>query len=83
MEKWPILKQNFGKKLNFSTFSTPCFYSLKPHFFALKYHKTHFPGLNCLNKKHGKMANFRQKRWTNLFKNKSIFRLSQVLVFIA
>ena len=57
-----------GKKLNFSTFSTPCFYSLKRHFFALKYHKTHFPGLNCLNKQNGKMTNFGPKRWTNPFK---------------
>ena len=73
----------FGKKLNFTTFSTPCFHSLKKHFFALQYHKTHFPGLKGLKKKHAKMANFGPKRWTNPFKKISIFRLSQLLVLIA
>ena len=39
----------FGKNLNFSTFLTS-FYSIERRFFALEYHKTHFPGLDCLNK---------------------------------
>ena len=34
-------------------------------FFILEYHKTYFPGPYCLNKKDGKIGNFRQKPWTN------------------
>ena len=37
------------------------FYSLERRFFVLEYHKTHFPGLYCLKKKGGKMANFGPK----------------------
>ena len=73
----------FWKKLNFSPFSTPCFYSLENGFSAPEYHKTHFPDLDCLKKTHGKMANFGPKPWTNPFGKNSIFRLSQHLVFIA
>ena len=63
----------FGKKLNFSTFSTSCFYSTKRHFFPGEYHKTHFPGLKCLKKRDGKMANFETKPWTNPFGKKTQF----------
>ena len=45
----------FWKNVNFSTFSTSCFYSLERCFFVLEYHKTHFPGLYC----------FKKKRWNN------------------
>ena len=43
----------FGPKrwVNFSTFSTSCFYSLERPFFVLEYRKRHFPGLYCLKKK--------------------------------
>ena len=59
------------------------FYSLERRFFVLEYHKTHFPGLYCLTKKGGKMANFGPKPWTNPFGKMSIFRLFQLVVFIA
>ena len=45
------------KNVNFSTFSTYCFYVLEKRCFVLEYHKTHFPGLYCAKKK-GKNANF-------------------------
>ena len=48
------------KYVNFSTFSTSCFYSLQRCFFVLEYRKRHFPGLQCLKKVIGKMALF----WT-------------------
>ena len=63
----------FWKKLNFSPFSTPCFYSLENGFSAPEYHKTHFPDLDCLKKTHGKMANFGPKPWTNPFGKKLNF----------
>ena len=65
------LKQNDGKKANFSAkpwvntfgkmsifplFQVIVFYCLEGRFFVLEYHKTHFSGLYCL-KKDGKMAN--------------------------
>ena len=60
------------------------FYSLERRFFVLEYHKTHFPGLYCLKKKTGgKMANFGPKQWNNSFRKMSIFRLFQLVVFIA
>ena len=49
---WPILaKIKSWKNVNFSTFSTSCFYSLEKRFFVLEYRKTHFPRLYCLEKK--------------------------------
>ena len=56
MEKWPILNQNNGltplKKISiFLTFSTSSFNSLERRFINIEYHKTHFPGLDCLKKK--------------------------------
>ena len=38
------------KNVNFSTFSTSCFYSLEKRFFVLEYRKRHFPVLYCLKK---------------------------------
>ena len=78
MEKWLILDQNHGltplwKTLHFSTFSTSCFYSIEGRIFALQQRKTHFPGLDWLTKKEGKMANFRPKPWANPFGKISIF----------
>ena len=52
-------------------------------FFVLEYHKKHFPGLYCLNKKGGKMANFGLKAWTKHLGKMSVFRLFVLLSFIA
>ena len=86
-EKRPFLNTNHGltplEKLPFSTFSTVCFYSLERRFFVLEYRKRHFPGLYCLKKKVGKMAIFGPKPWVNPFGKMSIFRLFELLVFIA
>ena len=73
----------FGKNFNFSTVWTSCFYSLERRFFVLEYRKRHFLGLYCLKKKVGKMAIFGQKPWVNPFGKMSIFRLFELLVFIA
>ena len=87
MEKWPILDQNHGltplNKTQFFDFFNFLFLQLKKEFFAGEYHKTHFPGLDCLKKEDKKMANIGPKPWTNLFGKNSIFQLSQHLVFIA
>ena len=72
-----------GKMLIFFTFWTFCFYSLEWRFFVLEYHKRHFPGLCCLNKKVGKMPIFGPKPWVNPLKKMSIFRLFGLLVLIA
>ena len=62
--KWPFLDQNHEltplKNVNFLTFWASCFYSLKRRFIVLEYHKRHFPGLYCLNKKSWKNGHF----WT-------------------
>ena len=57
----------FGPKpwVNFSKFSTSCFQSLERRFFVLEYCKRHFPGIQCLKKKVGKMAIFGPKPWVN------------------
>ena len=60
-----------------------CSYSLGRRFFALEYRKTHLPGLYCLKKKVGKMTMFEPKPWVNPFGKMSIFRLFELLVFIA
>ena len=79
---WPA-PSPLWKNVNFSTFWTSCFYSLERRFFVLEYRKRHFPGLNCLKKKVGKMALFGPKPWVNPFGKMSIFRLFELLVFIA
>ena len=73
----------FEKISIFRLFWTFSFSSLKNSFFILEYHKTHFPRLYCLTKKHGKIANFSWKPWTNPFEKISIFRLFELLVFKA
>ena len=82
-----ILDQKHGltlaKNVNFSTFWTSCFYSVERRFFVLEYHKRHFPALNCLKRKVGKMAIFRSKPWVNPLGKMTIFRLFELLVFIA
>ena len=66
-------------------FASQNFLFLQPRksFFVLKYHKRHFPDLYCLAKKVGKMAIFGAKPWVNHFGKMSIFRLFELLVFIA
>ena len=73
----------FQKNVNFSTFGTSCFYCLDRLFFALEYRKSHFPNLQCLKKNVGKMAISGPKAWVNHFGKMSIFRLLELLVFIA
>ena len=63
----------FGKMSIFSSFWTSCFYSLERRFLVLEYRERHFPGLNCLKKKVGKMAIIRPKPWVNPFGKMSIF----------
>ena len=58
--------QPFWKNVNFSTFWTSCFYSLKKRFFVLEYRKRNFPRLYCLEKEVGKMAIFGQKPFFDL-----------------
>ena len=73
----------FGKMTIFRLFELLFFYSLERRFFVLEYRKRHFPVLYCLKKKGGKMAIFGRKLWVNPFGKMSIFRLFELLVFIA
>ena len=61
-EKWLFLDQNHGltpwKNVNFSSFSTCCFYRLERRFYVLEYRKRHFPGLYWLKKKICKNGHF-------------------------
>ena len=68
----------FGKM-----FWTSCFYSLARRFFVVECRKRHFFGLYCLKKNAARMANFGPKPWVNSFGKLSIFRLFELLVFIA
>ena len=52
-------------------------------FFGIEYRKRHFPGLNCLKNKVGKKAIFGPKPWVKPLGKMSIFRLFELLVFIA
>ena len=73
----------FGKMSIFRLFELLVFISLERSFFALEYHKIHFPGLYCLKKKVEKMATFGPKPWVNTFEKISIFPIFEHLVFIA
>ena len=73
----------FGKMSIFSTFLTSYFYSLERLFLVLEYRERYFPCLYCLKNEFGKMAIFGPKRWVNDFGKMSIFRLFELLVFIA
>ena len=77
----------FGKKSIFRLFELVLFFWLEKRFFVLEYHKRHFPGLFCLKKKVGKMGIFGSKSWdldqNRGFGKMSIFRLFELLVFIA
>ena len=59
------------------------FIAYKGSFFVLDYRKSHSPYQYCLKKKAGKMAIFGPKPWVNPFGKMSIFRILEVLVFIA
>ena len=87
LEKWPFLDQNHRlspfEKCQFFDFKTSCFFSLEGRFFVLEYRKRYFPCLYCLKKKVGKMAIFGPKPWVNPFGKMSIFRLFELLAFIA
>ena len=73
----------FRKMSSIRPLRTSCFYSLESRFFVLEYRKRHFLGLYCLKKKVGKMAILVPKPWVNPFTKMSIFRLLELLVFIA
>ena len=67
----------------FRLFELLVFIAQKGIFFVLEYCKRHFPGLYCPKKKVGKMALFGPKPWVNPFRKMSIFRLFELIVFIA
>ena len=72
------------KKISFSTFLISRFYSVERGFFVLEYRKRQFPGLYRVKKKNvGNMAIFGPKPWVNPFGKMSIFRLFELLIFIA
>ena len=71
------------KNGHFSTFLTSSFNSLERRFFLLEYRKRHLPGLYCLKKNFAKMVIFGLKPWVNHFEKMAIFRLFELLVFIA
>ena len=73
----------FGRISIFLSFRTSCFYSPERRFFVLEYRKRNFPGLYCLRRKVGKMTIFGPIPSVNPFGKTSIFRLIELLVFIA
>ena len=73
----------FTKISIFRLFRTSCFFCLERRFFNLKYRKSHFPNLQCRKKNLAKMAIFGPKPWVNPFGKMSIFRILELLVFIA
>ena len=72
----------FGKVSIFGVFEV-VFIVQKGVFFVVEYRKRHFPGLNCLIRKVGKMAIFGPKPLVNLLGKMRIFRLFELFVFIA
>ena len=73
----------FGKMTFFRLFEL-FFYSLERRFFFLEYRKRYFPDLYCQQKKKlEKMAMFGPKPWVNPLGKMSIFRLFELLAFIA
>ena len=60
------------------------FIAQKKLFFVPEYRKRHFPALYCLKKKKScKNGHFAPKPWVNPLGDMSIFRLCELLVFIA
>ena len=87
-EKWPFLDQNNGltpsEKCQFFDFlNFLFFYSLDRLFFVLEYRKRCFPGVYCIGRKVGKISMFGPIPLVNPFGKMSIFRLFELLVFIA
>ena len=74
----PFLKMEILRLFDLSVFIAQ-----KGAFCVLEIRKRHFCGLYCLKKKVGKMAIFGLKPWVNPFRKMSIFRLFELLVFIA
>ena len=66
----------------FRLFELVVFIAKKGVFFVLEYRKRHYPGY-IGKKKIGKMAIFGPKPWVNPFGKMSIFRLFELVVFIA
>ena len=73
----------FGKMSSFGLSELVVFIAQKRPSFVLEYLKKHSTGLYCLKKKVRKMAIFGPKPWVNPFGKMSIFRLFELLVFIA
>ena len=74
----------FGKMLIFRLFEHLVFIDQKGVFLVLEYRKRHFPGLYCLKTKRlEKWPFFGTKPWVNPFGKMSIFRIFELLVFIA
>ena len=80
----PKSRVNAYRKMSiFPLFELYVFIAQKSVFFVLEYHKRHFPGPYCLKKKVGKMAIYGPKRQVNPFGKMPIFRLFELLGFIA
>ena len=73
----------FEKMSIFPLFQVLFFLQPNRRFSVLDYRKRHFLSLYGLKSKDGKMAIFGPKPWVNPFGNMSIFRLFELLVFIA
>ena len=67
----------------FRLFKLVVFITKKGIFSVLEYRKTHFPALYWLKTTDGEMVNFAPKPWVNPFAKISIFRLFELLAFIA
>ena len=73
---------SLGKMSIIRLFEHLVFIAWKGLFFVLEYIKKHFPDLNCLKKKVGKMAIFGPKPWVNPLGKMLIFRVFELVVFI-
>ena len=73
----------FGKMSIFRLIDLLVFISLERRYFVLEYRKSHFPNQYCLKERVGKMAILGPKPWVNPFGKISVFRLLEILVFIA
>ena len=86
-EKCPFLDQNYGltalKKCQFFDFLNFLFLQPKKAFLQSRISSKTFSWPILAKKKVGKMIIFGLKRWVNPFGKMSIFRLFELLVFIA
>ena len=88
LEKWSFLKQNHGltplEKCQFYEFLNFLFFIAQKDVFSFQnIVEKHFLAYIALKKKVGKIAIFGPKPWVNTFGKMSIFRLFELLVFIA